>query len=99
MTKEKPLPWLDEVMGVEHQNFFEGRATSYMKAGLRGRQDQVQFASLEDERSKNKEANLISFKVVLTSNNQIVTEFSMLPEKDIDKVLRYIMRMKQLELS
>ena len=47
--RENPLPWLDEVMGVEHQNFFEGRATSYMKAGLRGRQDQVQFASLEDE--------------------------------------------------
>ena len=37
--RENPLGWLDEVMGVEHQNFFEGRATSYMKAGLRGRQD------------------------------------------------------------
>ena len=36
-------------MGVEHQNFFEGRATSYMKAGLRGRQDQVQFAGIENE--------------------------------------------------
>ena len=35
-------------MGVEHQNFFEGRATSYMKAGLRGRQDQITFASMEE---------------------------------------------------
>ena len=23
-------------LGVEHQNFFEGRATTYMKAGMRG---------------------------------------------------------------
>ena len=30
-------------MGVEHQNFFEGRATSYMKAGLRGKQGDVEF--------------------------------------------------------
>jgi len=41
--RENPLGWLDEVLGVEHQNFFEGRATSYMKAGLRGRQDKVLF--------------------------------------------------------
>ena len=41
--KNNPLPWLDEVMGVEHQNFFEGRATSYMKAGLRGKQGEVEF--------------------------------------------------------
>ena len=48
MTKERtPLGWLDEVMGVEHQNFFEGRATSYMKAGLRGRQDKISFTSVE----------------------------------------------------
>ena len=38
--------------------------------------------------AKTKEANLISFKVVLTSNNQIVTEFSMLPEEEIDKVFK-----------
>ena len=44
--KENPLPWLDEVMGVEHQNFFEGRATTYMKAGLRGRHSNVTFADL-----------------------------------------------------
>ena len=45
--KDNPLTWLDEVMGVEHQNFFEGRATSYMKAGLRGRQDKITFTGLE----------------------------------------------------
>ena len=45
--RENPLGWLDEVMGVEHQNFFEGRATSYMKAGLRGRQDKITFTNLE----------------------------------------------------
>ena len=46
--RENPLGWIDEVTGVEHQNFFEGRATSYMKAGLRGRQDQITFASMEE---------------------------------------------------
>ena len=56
--KENPLPWLDEVMGVEHQNFFEGRATSYMKAGLRGRQDKVTFSSLENiNESEGSESN------------------------------------------
>ena len=44
--KENPLQWLDEVMGVEHQNFFEGRATTYMKAGLRGRQDSIIFSGI-----------------------------------------------------
>ena len=33
-VKDNPLNWLDDVLGVEHQNFFEGRATTYMKAGL-----------------------------------------------------------------
>jgi len=47
--KDNPLLWIDEVMGVEHQNFFEGRATTYMKAGLRGRQNNITFASLENE--------------------------------------------------
>ena len=41
--KENPLTWIDDVMGVEHQNFFEGRATTYMKAGLRGNMDKVNF--------------------------------------------------------
>jgi len=47
--RENPLGWLDEVLGVEHQNFFEGRATSYMKAGLRGRQDKVLFFDTSGE--------------------------------------------------
>ena len=42
-VNENPLPWLDSVMGVEHQNFFEGRATAYMKAGLRGNVEGIQF--------------------------------------------------------
>jgi ribonucleoside-diphosphate reductase beta chain len=46
--RENPLGWLDEVTGVEHQNFFEGRATTYMKAGLRGRQDNITFTNLNE---------------------------------------------------
>jgi ribonucleotide reductase beta subunit family protein with ferritin-like domain len=49
--KENPLPWLDETIGVEHQNFFEGRATSYMKAGLRGKQNLIQFKDIEENES------------------------------------------------
>ena len=45
-VKDNPLGWLDEVLGVEHQNFFEGRATAYMKAGLRGDIQKVKFASV-----------------------------------------------------
>jgi ribonucleoside-diphosphate reductase beta chain len=42
-VKDNPIGWLDDVLGVEHQNFFEGRATSYMKAGLRGNTGKVAF--------------------------------------------------------
>tara|TARA_R100000655_G_scaffold25980_5_gene53584 strand:- start:5681 stop:6130 length:450 start_codon:yes stop_codon:yes gene_type:complete len=49
---ENPLPWLDEVMGVEHQNFFEGRATTYMKAGLRGRHTNITFADLSEDNER-----------------------------------------------
>ena len=42
--KDNPLNWLDDVLGVEHQNFFEGRATTYMKAGMRGDVRKVSFA-------------------------------------------------------
>ena len=42
-VKDNPLNWLDDVLGVEHQNFFEGRATTYMKAGLRGNKSRVSF--------------------------------------------------------
>jgi ribonucleoside-diphosphate reductase beta chain len=45
-VKDNPLNWLDDVLGVEHQNFFEGRATTYMKAGLRGDVRKVKFASV-----------------------------------------------------
>ena len=43
-VKDNPLNWLDDVLGVEHQNFFEGRATTYMKAGLRGNVSKVSFS-------------------------------------------------------
>ena len=42
-VKNNPLTWLDDVLGVEHQNFFEGRSTSYMKAGLRGNLKRIKF--------------------------------------------------------
>jgi len=45
-VKENPLNWLDDVLGVEHQNFFEGRATTYMKAGPRGDVGKVKFANV-----------------------------------------------------
>ena len=45
--RDNPLGWLDEVMGIEHQNFFEGRATSYMKAGLRGDSGKLVFSEVE----------------------------------------------------
>ncbi len=32
-----------------------------------------------------KEANLISFKVLLTRDNKVVTELSMLPEEEVEK--------------
>ena len=37
---------------------------------------------------KKKEANLISFKVLLTANNDIVTELSMLPMEEVDNVFK-----------
>jgi ribonucleoside-diphosphate reductase beta chain len=37
-----PLPWLDEMLNaVEHQNFFEGRATEYSKASTEGSWEEV----------------------------------------------------------
>jgi len=32
------------------------------------------------------EANLVSFKIILTRDNKIMTEFSMLPEDMVDEV-------------
>ena len=46
-VKDNPLPWIDEVLGVEHQNFFEGRSTAYQKAGLRGNQESITFTELK----------------------------------------------------
>ena len=37
--RENPLGWIDEVTGVEHQNFFEGRVTDYNASGLSGNID------------------------------------------------------------
>ena len=45
-VKDNPLNWLDDVLGVEHQNFFEGRATTYMKAGLRGNASKIKFSNV-----------------------------------------------------
>ena len=46
-VKDNPLLWLDDVLGVENQNFFEGRATTYMKAGLKGNVENINFASVQ----------------------------------------------------
>ena len=36
-VKENPLEWIDNMLnGVEHMNFFEGRATEYSKASTKG---------------------------------------------------------------
>jgi ribonucleoside-diphosphate reductase beta chain len=36
-VKKNPLTWLDTMLnGVEHMNFFEGRATEYSKASTKG---------------------------------------------------------------
>jgi ribonucleotide reductase beta subunit family protein with ferritin-like domain len=43
------LEWIDEVIGIEHQNFFEGKATSYMKAGLRGEHGSLTFTDIRNE--------------------------------------------------
>ena len=48
--RDNPLDWLDEIIGVEHQNFFEGRATSYMKAGLRGDHGSLTFTEIQNEK-------------------------------------------------
>ena len=38
--KEHPLPWMVEMLGgVEHTNFFEGRATEYSRASTKGSWD------------------------------------------------------------
>src|SRR6056300_1596559 len=40
--EKNPLPWMDEMLnGIEHMNFFEGRATEYAKASTEGTWDQA----------------------------------------------------------
>jgi len=40
--KEHPLPWMVEMLGgVEHTNFFEGRATEYSRASTKGSWDET----------------------------------------------------------
>jgi ribonucleoside-diphosphate reductase beta chain len=40
--EKNPLPWMDEMLnGIEHMNFFEGRATEYTKAATAGTWDEV----------------------------------------------------------
>ena len=48
-VKDNPLNWLDDVLGVEHQNFFEGRATTYMKAGLKGKENRILFKDVNEK--------------------------------------------------
>ena len=39
---KNPLPWMDEMLnGIEHMNFFEGRATEYTKAATDGTWDEA----------------------------------------------------------
>ena len=39
-----PLPWVDHLVnGVEHTNFFEGKATTYAKAMTKGTMDDVEW--------------------------------------------------------
>tara|TARA_R100001082_G_scaffold90233_1_gene56688 strand:- start:424 stop:642 length:219 start_codon:yes stop_codon:yes gene_type:complete len=39
-------------------------------------------------KTKKHEANLISFQLLLNSKNQIVSELSFVPEKDIERLFR-----------
>lgn len=41
-VEKNPLPWMDEMLnGIEHMNFFEGRATEYAKAATSGTWDEA----------------------------------------------------------
>jgi ribonucleoside-diphosphate reductase beta chain len=41
-VEKNPLPWMDEMLnGIEHMNFFEGRATEYAKAATAGTWDEA----------------------------------------------------------
>jgi len=52
--KENPLPWMDSILnGIEHTNFFEGRATEYTKASSTGAWDEVWQALDKHEQKAN----------------------------------------------
>ena len=38
---KNPLPWMDSILGLEHVNFFENRATEYSRAATEGTWDDV----------------------------------------------------------
>jgi hypothetical protein len=38
--------------------------------------------------SRKQEANLVSFKVLLTRDNKLVTEFSILPESEVNNLFK-----------
>tara|TARA_B100001250_G_scaffold404550_1_gene420699 strand:+ start:11476 stop:11700 length:225 start_codon:yes stop_codon:yes gene_type:complete len=38
------------------------------------------------KKKNTKDANLVSFKILLTKENEIVTELSSLPEKEVDNI-------------
>lgn len=40
-VKRNPLPWVDEMLGVTHSNFFESKVTDYAKGGLQGSWSEV----------------------------------------------------------
>lgn len=53
-VKKNPLPWVDYlVSGVEHQNFFEGKATAYAKAATQGQWHDVYESATFPLRPKN----------------------------------------------
>lgn len=63
-VSQHPLPWLQSMLsGIEHQNFFEGRATAYSKAASRGKWEGVngvwnQFSKHPRNRPKDYDAAL-----------------------------------------
>ena len=52
VIKAKAIKLGDEVIGIEHQNFFEGKATSYMKSGLRGEHGSITFTDIKSEEER-----------------------------------------------
>ena len=51
---EHPMPWIDELTGQEHTNFFENRATEYSKAKATGTWEKA-WSTLDRAVDKNRE--------------------------------------------